>query len=246
LGAIGACALGETPIAPGDTDGIVVLSVLNAGASRQAIWVERLIRPDEPFYGLPRGSLALDPAPSRVEVSAAGGAVHAFARDSATPARYSADFIPVAGRRYDLLVEVAGRHITGTTTVPLPVSILEPAGDTIDVPPTTQRVMWSREPTRHYAWLVTTGDSGAPYFLSPTLIWVGTDSVVDVPSFAFPPTGGSTLWVLAADSVTAALYDYERTARRNGFAGGNLIGAVGVFGAFAWDQVAVRPAMAAP
>lgn len=239
LGVAGACALADSPIEPPDTETIVVQGVLNAGTSQQTIWIERLILPGEPY---PFPETALDPPPTSVVVHDATGPIHVFARDTAAPRRYVADFVPVAGRRYDLVIETGGRRLSATTTVPLPVTIFEPATDTIDIPSDTQRVAWSHESGRRYAWFVSVPDTTSPgvYFTSDAR-WVGADNAADIPPWAFPAARASILWVLATDSVTAALYDSQRMPEGDWtLNGGNIRGGVGVFGAVSWDYVHVR------
>src|SRR5437773_10363590 len=161
LAAVGstACAWGEIS-PPSSEEQVAVLGVLDAGAARQTIWLERAFRPGDPL-SQPAGIRPLPVPPSRVEVREFAGPSFAFVVDSAMPTRFLADFAPLPGRHYELLIEAGGRRLTATAVVPPPVTILAPANDTVDLS-ADLTVAWGAGGSRGVAWLVTPGGTGTP------------------------------------------------------------------------------------
>src|SRR5438046_3894862 len=135
LAAVGstACAWGE--ISPPSTEEqVAVLGVLDAGSARQTIWIERAFRPGEPL-SQPAGIRPLPVPPSRVEVREFAGPSFAFVVDSTMPTRFLADFAPLPGRHYELLIEAGGRRPPAPAGVPPPGTIPAPAHHPGDRPP---------------------------------------------------------------------------------------------------------------
>src|SRR5437773_6318689 len=158
LAAVGstACAWGEIS-PPSSEEQVAVLGVLDAGAARQTIWLERAFRPGDPL-SQPAGIRPLPVPPSRVEVREFAGPSFAFVVDSTMPTRFLADFAPLPGRHYELLIEAGGRRLTATAGVPPPVTLLAPANDTggLSAGPT---LAWRSGRSPAFAWVMTPGGS---------------------------------------------------------------------------------------
>src|SRR5207247_1908518 len=116
---------------PSSEEQVAVLGVLDAGPARPTIWIERAFRPGDPL-SQPAGIRPLPVPPSRVEVREFAGPSFAFVVDSTMPTRFLADFAPLPGRHYELLIEAGGRRLTATAVVPPPVTLLPPPHDTVD------------------------------------------------------------------------------------------------------------------
>lgn len=234
---VAGCGLSEITLPPG-REQIVVQGVLNAQAAQQVLWIERTTPAGDPIAA---GLRPLDPPPSRVEVRGEGGAVHRFARDTTTPARFVATFTPVHGRRYDLLVEATGAVVRGTAVVPPAITVVDPAADTVSHPPDIElRVSWASGSSRDVAVYLTADTSDVSGYIFPQ--WVRDDTVAVIPAVGFSARPTHVVWVVAADPVTARVFDLER--RRFGPGGdwvleGNLTGGVGVFGAVTSDRLVV-------
>jgi len=213
-----------------------VLGVLDAGSARQTIWIERAFRPGEPL-SQPAGIRPLPVPPSRVEVREFAGPSFAFVVDSTMPTRFLADFAPLPGRHYELLIEAGGRRLTATAVVPPPVTILAPANDTVDLS-ADLTVAWRSGGSREFAWLMTPGDTGTLVRDHGFATWVRADTAVVLSAFFYRPL--TVVWVMATDSVTASVYDIGRRSEDAERIAGNVQGGVGVFGAMTWDRLYVR------
>jgi hypothetical protein len=214
------------------SDFVVVQGVLTTTGPTQAIWIEHSRSVDSVLTTAPQ---PLDPAPRRVEVRDTLGGVFPFAADAENPARFTADFIPGPGRRYDLFVEAGERRVTGTVVVPLPIALVEPAGDTVRVPPgDSLRVRWTSGASRHFAWTASPLDS-ALWGRAPAREFTH-DTVAALPGFIFGRS--SVLWVLAMDAATWA-YFHSPLGPEQRVILGNLVGGAGVFGAMTAARIVV-------
>lgn len=235
------CALREITPPPGE-ERVVVQGVLNARASEQVLWIERITPAGDPIeYGL----RPLAQPPRRVEVGEEGGRVHSFTPDTGNPARFVAAFTPVHGNRYDLLVEAQGAVIRGATVVPPAVTIVDPPADTIShAPGSALPVSWASGTSRDVAVFVTADTSDVSAFVFPQ--WVRDDTTVVIPEYSFSslaPGATRLVWIVATDPVTAQVYAFERRligAGGQAILNGNVTGGVGVFGAVTSDRFVVR------
>ncbi|HXF94892.1 MAG TPA: DUF4249 family protein [Gemmatimonadales bacterium] len=226
---------------PPGREQVVVQSVLNARATVQVLWIERTVPAGDPVTF---GVRPLTEPPARAEVREEGGGVYSFRADTANPARFLAGFTPLPGRRYDLLVEAEGAVVRATTVVPPAVTILAPAADTVDHPRQSPlQVTWASGTSRQVAVYLTLDTTDVSSYVFPQ--WVRDDTTAILPGFAFAPVPPSTrlLWVVAADPVTARVFDPARRPLGPGgepTLDGNVTGGVGVFGAVTSDRLLVR------
>lgn len=212
---------------------VVVQAVLTTTRPTQVIWIERSRSADS---ALTMVLTPLTPAPGLIEVRDTLGDVFRFSPDPENPARFTADFTPVPGRRYDLLVEAEARRVTGRVVVPLPVALLEPAGDTVTVSTgDSLRVRWTSGPGSHYAWTVSPLDS-ALWGRAPAREFT-RDTVVALPGFFFGRS--SVVWVLSMDSATWAYFQARLGPEQRAILG-NVVGGAGVFGAMTAARVVVQ------
>jgi len=212
---------------------IVVQGVLATIGSTQTLWIERSGFADSALTTLPR---PLDPPPARIEVRDTAGGVFVFVRDPENPARFTADFTPVPGRRYDLLVETRERRVTGAVVVPPPIRLVEPAGDTVAVASgDSLRVRWTSGSSRQFAWTVSPLDS-TMWGRAPAREFT-RDTILTLPGFVFGSS--SVLWVLSMDAATWAYFRSSRRPEERTILG-NLVGGVGVFGAMTAARVVVQ------
>jgi hypothetical protein len=213
---------------------VVVQGVLHAQRPQQELWIEWSTAAGDPLTYRPR---PLESPPARVQVRDELGNVFPFVADTDDPTRFIADFTPVPGRRYELLVEAGGRSVRGSTVVPGQITIVEPAADTV---PHTRplRVSWASGASRHVV-VYLTPDTVVDALDYPFPFWIRGDTTVlaDTLFGGFFFQRGTVVWVVAVDSVTARLYRLSRPER--GF-DGNLTGGVGAFGAMTRDRLVVR------
>lgn len=213
---------------------VVVNALLSTETGTQTIWIERSLPIDSPPSLDPR---PLVTPPSLVEVRDTLGTVVVFTQDPARPSRYVASFTPIHGRRYDLRIDVDTLTLGAFTTVPLPLILIQPATDTVQVAMfDSVRVAWTSAST-HFGWAVTPTDSARwsqPSFQFNTLV---RDSALTVPGFEFE--GMRLLWILAFDPVSWA-YFHPRPRLEDTPVGGNVTGGAGLFGAVTGDRVVVR------
>ncbi|HEV8383099.1 MAG TPA: DUF4249 family protein [Gemmatimonadales bacterium] len=229
-----ACGLRDVSGPPG-REQVVVQGILNAQRAEQELWIERSTPAGEPIGGDP---LPLQPPPSRVEVRDTAGNVFSFSADTANPRRFVATFTPVAGARYDLLIEVGSRVVQATAVVPRTIAIVDPALDSVIAAPNSLlSVAWTG-PNRWVRVAAVVPDSQT-FDVLPQ--WVMNDTTAQV--MIYPSYPRVVVWVLAVDSVTA------RAADPAGFRGdfepfgqfrGNITGGTGFFGAATSDHVIVR------
>jgi hypothetical protein len=230
-----ACGLREVQGPPGEEQ-VVVQGVLSAQASEQVLWIERTIAAGDPIsYDL----RPLASPPTRVEVRDSTGAVFAYQQDTANAARFVASFTPVHGRRYDLLVEAGTHVLRGSTTVPAPLTIVDPAADTVDVPADSGlRVSWASGSS---PWvLIYVMRAGTPQ-LGYRATVVRRDTSFVLPSYYFYDDSALTVSAFAVDSVTARVTDPFGFGDFSRAFDGNLTGGPGFFGASTRDRVVARP-----
>jgi uncharacterized protein DUF4249 len=228
-----ACALADITPPPGEEQ-VVVQGVLHAQLPQQVLWIDRSTVAGEPLAYDPR---PLESPPARVEVRDDLGTVFRFVADTGDATRFIADFTPVPGRRYELLVEAGGRTVRGSTVVPGQITIVEPAADTV---PDTRplRVSWASGASRHVAVYLTPDTVGDAFdYAFPFLVRDDTTVVADTLFGGFFFQRGTVVSVVAVDSVTARLFRPPSAER--GF-DGNLTGGAGAFGAVTRDRVFVR------
>lgn len=232
-----ACGFRQVQGPPGEEQ-IVVQGVLSPQASEQVLWIERTIPAGDPIV------VALRPLatpPTRVEVRDTSGAVFSYQPDTTNPARFVATFTPVHGQRYDLVVEAGSHVIRGSTTVPAPLTILDPAADTVPRPAPADsglRLSWASGSSPWVLIYVTRPRDTVLYF---PLMLVRRDTSALLPYF-FISSYDSTLIVsvLAVDSVTARVFNPDRGFSSNPAFEGNLTGGPGLFGATTSDRFVVR------
>ena len=224
-----ACGLSDVPGPPGAVQ-IVVQSVLSADASEQVIWIEQTIIAGAPIQG---GVRPLDSPPERVEVRDSAGTVFAFQPDPANAARFVASFTPVHRGRYELLVEAGSWVVRGSTVVPAPITIVEPATDTARIVRGSElRVSWASQ-TSPWVVVFELRPDGQPVALAQSLTSGDTSYVF--PNFFRDTTIAA---VVAVDSVTARVVDPFAAGFGAEFEG-NLTGGVGFFGASTGDRLVV-------
>jgi hypothetical protein len=231
---VAACGFREVPGPPGEEQ-VVVQGVLSAQASEQVLWIERTTAAGDALtYDL----RPLTSPPTRVEVRDSTGAVFSYLPDTTNAARFVAAFTPVHGRRYELLVEAGTHVLRGSTTVPAPLTIVDPAADTVPFPGDSGlRVNWASGSSPwvliHVLWV------DAPLGARGTL--VRRDTTVVLSRFYFYGSAPVTIIVFAVDSVTARVTDpFGFGDFSRGF-DGNLTGGPGFFGAATSDRVVARP-----
>jgi Domain of unknown function (DUF4249) len=233
LGAAG-CGFREVQGPPGEEQ-VVVQGVLSADASEQVLWIERTTAAGDPISF---GFRPLVSPPTRVEVRDAAGAVFSYQVDTANAARFVASFTPVHGQHYELLVEAGAHVLRGSTTVPAPLTIVDPAADTVPFPGDSGlRVSWGSGSS---PWvLIHVSGVDAPLGARATLVRRDTTGVV--PRYYFYGSAPVTVTVFAVDSVTARVTDpFGFGDFSRGF-DGNLTGSPGFFGAATSDRVVARP-----
>jgi hypothetical protein len=229
-----ACGLREVQGPPGEEQ-VVVQGVLNAQASEQVLWIERTTAAGEPI------ELDLRPLatpPTRIEVRDSAGTLFSYQRDATNAARFVASFTPVHGRRYELLVEAGPHVLRGSTVVPLPLTIVDPASDTVVTAGDSGLVVsWAAGSSPWVLVYLSRGMTPNSAFL-PTL--VRRDTSYFVRGFYFTYDSTIIVSVLAVDSVTARVIDpFRFDGSRDVFAG-NLTGGPGFFGATTGDRLVVR------
>jgi hypothetical protein len=232
-----ACALREVQGPPGKEQ-VVVQGVLRTEASEQVLWIERSIPAGDPISSELR---PLDSPPTRIEVRDATGALFTYQPDPANTARFVTSFTPVSGRRYDLLVEAGTHVIRGSTVVPPPITIVDPAADTVIAPPANagMRVSWASGSSLWAFVFVARG--GAPNEVYYTdLVQRDTSHLVSGFYFSFHNDSTLIVSVLAVDSVTARVIDPFRAGNFFDSFDGNLTGGAGFFGASTADRIVVR------
>lgn len=230
--AAAACGLREVKGPPGEEE-VVVQGVLSAQASEQVLWIERTTAAGDPIT---RDLRPLASPPTRVEVRDSTGAVFSYLPDTANATRFVAAFTPVHGRRYDLLVEAGTHVLRGSTTVPAPLTIVDPAADTVPSPGDSGlRVSWASGSS---PWvLIHVSNIDAPLGARAAMVW--RDTTVVVSRYYFYGTA-VTVTVFAVDSVTARVTDpFGFRDFSRGF-DGNLTGGPGFFGAATSDRVVAR------
>jgi hypothetical protein len=229
-----ACGLREVKGPPGEEQ-VVVQGVLNAQASEQVLWIERTTPAGDPINFELR---PLASPPTRIEVRDSAGTLFSYQPDTANAARFVGAFTPVHGRRYELLVEAGAYVVRGRTVVPTPLTIVDPAADTVAAPVDSGlRVSWASGSS---PWvLVFASRGGAPDVGFP-LDLVRRDTSYLVRGFSFFSDSIIVVAVLAVDSVTARVtVPFEFDDFRGVFEG-NLTGGAGFFGATTGDRLVVR------
>lgn len=229
-----ACGFREVQGPPGEEQ-VVVQGVLSAQASEQVLWIERTTAAGDPITFDLR---PLASPPARVEVRDSAGAVFSYQQDTANAARFVASFTPVHGRRYELLVEAGGQVVRGGTTVPVPLTIVDPAADTVVAPGDSGlRVSWASGSSPWVFVFLTRG--GAPDVAFPPDL-VRRDTSYFVRAFSFASDSTIIVSVIAVDSVTARVIDPFRLGDFSSVFEGNLTGGSGFFGATTGDRLVVR------
>jgi hypothetical protein len=231
----GACGLRDVQGPPG-IEQVVVQGVLSAQASEQVLWVERTIPAGD---SLSFSMRPLASPPTRIEVSDTTGALFTYQPDPANAARFVAAFTPVSGRRYDLVVEAGTDVIRGSTVVPSPLTIVDPATDTVIAPSANGglQVSWASGTSPWVLAFVARGEAPNDVFL-PDL--VQRDTSYFVRGFSFASDSTIIVSVLAVDSVTARVIDPFRVRNFFDAFNGNLTGGAGFFGAAIGDRLVVR------
>jgi hypothetical protein len=229
-----ACGLREVQGPPGEEQ-VVVQGVLSAQTSEQVLWIERTTPAGDPI------TIDLRPLasiPTRIEVRDSSGAVFSYQPDTTNPARFVASFTPVHGQRYDLLVEAGVHVIRGSSVVPPPLTIVDPAADTVPDPGSSgMQVSWASGSSPWVFVFATRGSTPDTPF-PPDL--VRRDTSYFAPGFYFGSDSIIIVSVLAVDSVTARLLDSYRFDDFRGVSEGNLTGGPGFFGASTGDRLVVR------
>ncbi|MBM3322008.1 hypothetical protein FJY69_00775 [candidate division WOR-3 bacterium] len=132
--------------------------------------------------------------------------------------------------RYELEMKLDdGRRVTAYAFLPDSFSVVAPRpGDSLDIESETLRVVWTKsDSARRYVVGITPADSG-----STALGWSGsrTDTFCIVPAAAFKDTNGVAVPGNYIVNVTALNGGWKKGGLDLLFAGGNVSGAVGLFG----------------
>lgn len=214
---------------------VVAQALLSTESTTQTIWIERSSSIDSTLHG---GLRPLTTPPSLVEVRDTLGAQFIFVQDSANPARFVATFTPINGRRYNLRIDADTQTLTASVTVPLGLTLIQPALDTVVLPAgDSLAVAWTSLSSRSFGWAVTPPDTSSwdqPTFRFDALT---RDSTLSVPSFEFQ--GTRLLWVLALDAQSWAYFHLHGSPDRLPVVG-NVKGGAGIFGAVTADRVVVQ------
>jgi len=216
---------------------VVAQALLSTESSTQTIWIERSL----PIDSTLRRGFGLRPLtvpPSLVEVRDTLGGQFVFVQDTANPARFVAAFTPLNGRRYDLRIEVDTQTLTASVTVPLPLTLVQPAADTVILAAgDSLRAIWTSGSSRLYGWAVTPTAPALwdePDFRFDRLT---RDSAISVSSFTFQ--GTRLFWAFAYDPQSWAYFQFRPFPDRLPVAG-NVTGGAGIFGAVSGDRVVVQ------
>ena len=214
---------------------VVVQALLSTESPTQTIWIERSGSIDSTLGG---GLRALTTPPSLVEIRDTSGSQFIFVQDTVNPARFVAAFTPINGRRYDLRIDADTQTLTASVTVPLGLTLTQPALDTVVLPAgDSLTAAWTSLSSRSFGWAVTPPDTSSwdqPTFRFDALT---RDSTLSVPSFEFQ--GTRLFWVLAFDAQSWAYFHLHGSPDRLPVAG-NVSGGAGIFGAVTGDRVVVQ------